>query len=143
MSDRNVHEHFQARESIKSSSDRAFGFVFTAVFALIGLMPLAFGASLQIWPLVLAFVFITLSLARPETLAPLNRVWTKFGLLLHRISSPIIMALLFFLVVTPTGLCMRALGKRPLNIGFDHEATSYWLKREPPGPDPETMKQQF
>ena len=143
MSDRNAHEHFQSRESIKSSSDRSFGFVFAAVFAVISLAPLVFGDTFYLWPLGLSAVFLALSLARPKTLAPLNWLWTKFGLLLHRLSSPLVMALLFYLVVTPTGLCMRAFGKRPLNIGFDHEASSYWFERKPPGPAPETMKQQF
>lgn len=143
MSDRNIHEQFQAQESVKSSSDRAFGFVFAGVFAIIGLAPLIFGNVALSWPLVVSAVFLALSLIRPITLAPLNRLWTKFGLLLHRITSPVIMALLFFLVVTPTGLCMRALGKRPLNIEIDHETASYWLERQPPGPAPESMKQQF
>lgn len=143
MSSRNIHEQFQPRGPEKSSSDRSFGFVFTVVFIAIGLVPLFSGGTVHLWALVLAAALLALSLARPRTLAPLNRLWAKFGLLLHRIISPMIMALLFFLVVTPTGLLMRVLGKRPLDIGFDAETTSYWIKREPPGPAPETMKQQF
>jgi hypothetical protein len=143
MSDRNAHEQFQPREAIKTSSDRAFGFVFAAVFALISLAPLVFGGTFRLWVLILAALFLALSLARPRTLAPLNRLWTKFGLLLHHVTNPVIMALLFFVVITPIGLCMRALGKGTLRAGFDHKVTSYWFVREPPGPAPETMKQQF
>ncbi|MBT4690915.1 MAG: hypothetical protein HOK21_22905 [Rhodospirillaceae bacterium] len=143
MSDPQTHEQFEQRDAVKSSTDRAFGFVFTVVFTVIGLAPLIGGDAIRIWSMVIAAVFLALSLIHPETMAPLNRLWTKFGTLLHCIVSPLVMALLFFLVVTPIGLLMRAFGKRPLNIGLDHAATSYWIDREPPGPAPETMKQQF
>ena len=95
------------------------------------------------WSLAIAGVFLVLSLFYPQLLAPLNRLWTRFGLLLHNIVNPIVLGLLFFVVVTPIGLLMRLFGKRPLNIDFDRETTSYWIDREPPGPAPETMKQQF
>jgi len=67
----------------------------------------------------------------------------RFGLLLHRIVNPLVMALLFFLVVTPIALLMRLFGKRPLQLDSEADAESYWIPRDPPGPDPETMKQQF
>jgi hypothetical protein len=143
MSDRSAHEQLQPRESIKTASNRSFGVVFTAVFAVIGLVPVLGSGVIRWWALIIAAIFLVLSLLRPQVLAPLNRLWTRFGLLLHHIVNPIVMAMLFFLVVTPIGLLMRVLGKRPLNIGLDHETTSYWIEREPPGPAPETMKQQF
>ena len=65
----------------------------------------------------------------PAALAPLNRVWTRFGLLLHRIVSPVVLGVMFFVVVTPMGLVMRALGKDPLRLRFDREARSYWIDR--------------
>ena len=143
MPDQSVHEVFQSRESVKSSSDRAFGFVFTAVFAIIGLAPLVGGGAVRGWSLAIGALFAALSLLRPRTLAPLNRLWTRFGLLLHHIVNPVVMGVMFFLVVTPIGLMMRALGKRPLNIDLVPDAESYWIERNPPGPAPETMKQQF
>jgi hypothetical protein len=143
MSGQDFHEQYHPRESKKSSSDRSFGFVFTILFAIIGLAPLVFGDGFRLWALFLAAAFLIISTARPRTLSPLNLLWTKFGLLLHRIVSPMVMALLFFSVVTPIGLLMRGFGKRPLNLGFDHETPSYFILREPPGPAPETMKQQF
>jgi hypothetical protein len=79
----------------------------------------------------------------PAALAPLNRVWTRFGLLLHRIVSPVVLGVMFFVVVTPMGLIMRALGKDPLRLRFDRDARSYWIDRRPPGPAPDTLNNQF
>ena len=76
-------------------------------------------------------------------LAPFNALWFRFGLLLHRVVSPVILALLFFTTVAPVGLLMRAFGKDPLRLKKDRAADSYWILREPPGPSPESMKQQF
>ena len=143
MPDQNFHEQNRLRDPLKTSSNRSFGLVFTVVFVLLGLAPLFFGDTIRLWALALAAVFLVLSLAHPQILAPLNLFWTKFGLLLHRIISPVIMALLFFGVVTPIGLLMRLFGKRPLSLEFEPKIISYWIEREPPGPDPQTMKQQF
>lgn len=143
MSERPTHEQFESREAVRSSSNRSFGIVFTVVFGLIGLAPILGDGSIRWWSLAIAGVFLVLSLFYPQLLAPLNRLWTRFGLLLHNIVNPIVLGLLFFVVVTPIGLLMRLFGKRPLNIDFDRETTSYWIDREPPGPAPETMKQQF
>lgn len=96
MPDRNVHEVFQSRESVKSSSDRAFGFIFTAVFTIIGLAPLVGNGAVRWWSLAIGALFAVLSLLRPRTLAPLNRIWTRFGLLLHHIVNPVVMGFLFF-----------------------------------------------
>ena len=79
----------------------------------------------------------------PKILSPLNRLWFRFGLLLHHIVNPVVMALLFFTTVTPMALIMRLLGKDPLRRKFDPEADSYWIPRQPAGPAPETMKNQF
>ena len=83
------------------------------------------------------------ALLRPALLNPLNRIWLKFGLLLHRIVNPVIMALLFYGTVLPTGLVMRAMGKDLLRLKREPDADSYWILRAPPGPAPETMKDQF
>jgi hypothetical protein len=79
----------------------------------------------------------------PAVLAPLNRIWTRFGLLLHRIVSPVVLGVMFFGVVTPMGLVMRALGKDPLRLRFDPAARTYWIERRPPGPAPDTLNNQF
>jgi hypothetical protein len=90
-----------------------------------------------------ALFFIAAAALYPSILKPLNRVWFKFGLLLHRIVNPVIMGLLFYGSVLPTGMIVRALGKDLLRLKFEPKADSYWIVREPPGPSPETMKDQF
>lgn len=124
-------------------SDRSFGIVFCVVFAVIGLYPLLGGGDVRLWSLGLAAAFLLVALVRPGLLAPLNRWWLKFGLLLGRIVSPLAMGLVFFLVMTPTGLIMRLLGKDLLRLRLEPAAESYWIERRPPGPAPETMTHQF
>ncbi len=143
MSDHGTHESFRERDAVKGSSNRSFGIVFAVVFAIIGLFPLIGGSSVRWWSLIVAGVFLALAFAAPKLLSPLNRLWMRFGLLLHRIVNPLVMALLFFLVVTPIALLMRLFGKRPLHLETEPDAESYWIPRDPPGPEPETMKQQF
>jgi len=138
-----THESFTRDEEIKGSSDRGFGIVFVVVFLLIGLWPLTGENGPRIWSLSVAGLLLLIILIRPGLLAPLNRLWMKFGLLLHKIVNPIIMGLIFFLTVLPTGLVMRALGKDLLNQRLDKDAKSYWIDRKPPGPDPDTMINQF
>ena len=138
-----THERLVREEALRGSTDRAFGLVFAAVFAIVGLWPLLGDGGLRLWSLAVSFAFFAVALARPATLAPLNRQWMRLGLLLHRVVNPIVMGILFFLVVTPTGLAMRLLGKDILRLRFDEKAESYWIERQPPGPVPETMKDQF
>ena len=137
------HEQFVAHGTIKTSSDRSFGIVFAVFFTIIGLFPLLGDGGPRWWAIGVGAAFLGLALLFPSILAPLNRLWTKFVLLLHRIVNPLVMGLLFFLVVTPIALIMRVLGKRPLDLELDPDAASYWIQRDPPGPAPETMKQQF
>ena len=79
----------------------------------------------------------------PAALGPLNQLWLRFGLLLHKIVNPVLMALVFFGVVWATGLIMRALGRDLLQLKWNPGAESYWILRRRPGPAPETMKDQF
>jgi len=127
----------------EGSSDRFFGLVFTVFFLIVAVWPLLHGKSLRPLGFVAAGIFLTLALTVPVLLAPLNRLWTKFGLLLHRITSPIILGIMFFGVITPIGLLMRLAGKDLLRTKFDRNADSYWIKREPPGPEKTSLKQQF
>jgi len=138
-----AHEDFNRDEKITGSSNRSFGLVFTVVFFLIGLFPLINSGSIRIWSMGLGGVFLLVSLLRPEVLQPLNDLWTKFGLLLNKMISPILLAALFFLVVTPVGILMRIFSGNPMKPKFDPNASSYWIKRDPPGPKPESMSDQF
>jgi len=137
------HERFERDEHIEGSTDRTFGIVFAVVFALIGLWPLINGDDVRLWSLGVGAVFLLVAFVRSSLLAPLNRLWTKFGLLLHRVTNPLIMGIVFYLAVTPTALVLRLAGKDPLRRRIDRSAKTYWIDREPPGPAPETMKHQF
>lgn len=128
---------------MKQSTDRAFGLVFTVVFAVIALWPLWADDLPRWWALGLAGVFLATSLATPRFLAPLNRAWIRLGRLLQKVVHPVVMALLFFGMVTPMGLVRRAFVRDPLGLARDPEAESYWIERDPPGPTPESMTQQF
>lgn len=139
----NTHERLADRRAVKSSSDRGFGIVFCVVFAIVGLWPVFWGNGPRLWSLGIAGGFLAIALLRPQLLGPLNRLWTAFGLLLHKIVNPLVMGFLFFLVVTPIGLLMRLLGKRPLELAFERDRPSYWKDRTPPGPPADGMKNQF
>lgn len=144
MSDReSFHEDYDRDQKVSSGSERAFGIVFFVVLSIIGLWPLSGGAMPRWWLLAIAAIFLMLAFVRPVVLKPLNQVWHRFGLLLHRIVSPLVLGLLFYLTVTPTGILMRLTGKDPLRLKLQPDAESYWIKREPPGPDPQTMTKQF
>lgn len=140
---RALHEDFARDDEVKAGTERAFGIVFAVVFALIGLAPLWSGEAVRAWSLIIAGAFLVAALARPRLLAPLNRLWFLFGKALHRVVSPLVMGLIFFIAVTPTALIMRLVGKDPLNRRFEPKAQTYWIDRHPPGPEPETMKNQF
>ena len=130
-------------DDVKIGSNRSFGIVFAIVFAIVGLLPLWSGAPLRLWSLAVGAGFLAIALVLPSLLAPLNRLWFKFGLLLSKITSPIVMGLVFYLTVTPTALIMRMLGKDPLRLKLDRDAPTYWISRTPPGPDPDSIKNQF
>ena len=138
-----IHERLTADHPITGGSDRSFGVVITVVLAGIGLFPLLHGEPPRWWSLAVAGVLLVVTLVRAELLAPFNRVWFRFGLFLHRVVNPVIMAVIYFAVVTPTGLIMRAAGKDPLRLRRDPNAESYWIHRKPPGPEPESMTNQF
>jgi len=129
--------------ALKPGSNRNFGFVFAAVFAVIALLPLWGGHPVRWWALIVAAVFALAALVKPDVLAPLNYVWFRFGMLLSRVMSPLVMGAVFFLCVTPLALLMRLFGKDPLALKYDRAAASYWIARTPPGPAPGSMKNQF
>jgi predicted membrane metal-binding protein len=131
------------REEISSSSDRSFGFVFSVVFALVALWPLLDGRPPRYWAVLIACIFLFLAGFAPRILRLLNMLWSRVGALLHRIVTPLVMSAVFFLVVTPTACIMRAFGKDPLRLRLDRNAKSYWIERQPAGPEPQTMTRQF
>ena len=126
-------------DDVKISSNRSFGIVFFIVFLLITLYPLTYGGEIRIWSLIISIIFLILGLLNSKILAPLNKIWFKFGILLGKIVSPLIMGVIFFLVVTPIGLIMRLLGKDVLNLKYNKNK-SYWIEKNGPK---SKMKNQF
>ena len=112
----------------KISSNRSFGLLFFIVFALIALWPLMSGGQLRIWPVPISIIFLVLGLLNSKLLSPLNSIWVKLGELLGRIIAPIVMAIIYFTILTPIGLLLRIIGKYLLNIKFSKNK-SYWTKR--------------
>lgn len=136
------HEDFSRDDHVDGSSDRGFGITFAVVLTLIAAWYWWTGHN-WMWWLAGAGAFAIVAFTRPVLLAPFNRAWTKLGLLLFRVVSPVMMGLLFVTTIVPIGLLMRAMGKDFLRLRFDKSAASYWIKREPPGPPPGGMKNQF
>ena len=123
----------------KISSNRSFGILFCIVFAIVALWPVMSGGSLRIWPIPISLIFLVLGLLNSKLLNPLNFAWVKFGELLGRIIAPIVMAIIYFMIVTPIGLFMRLIGKDFLNTKFSND-NSYWIKRQK---NIGSMKRQF
>ena len=138
-----THEVFSREEKVVAGSDRSFGVVMAAALTAVTLLNAWHAGRLWPWTGGLAAVFLAAAYFRPSVLHPLNLIWLKFGLLLHSVVNPIVMALVFYGTVLPTGLVMRAMGKDLLRLKRQSEAESYWIVRQPPGPSPETMKDQF
>ena len=124
-------------------SERAFGFVFAIAFVVVGLFPLLGAAAPRWWAFGVAAALAGVALLAPRLLALPNRLWHRFGLLLQRVAHPVVLAIVYFAVVTPTGLLLRAFGKDPLRLRFDPNVASYWIVRQPPGPEPGSMANQF
>jgi hypothetical protein len=138
-----THEVFSRDEEVVAGSDRSFGIMMAVALGALTLLNAWHRGRLWPWTGGLAVLFLMVALVRPSVLNPLNRIWLKFGLLLHRVVNPIVMALLFYGTVLPTGLVMRMMGRDLLRLKRQPGADSYWIVRQPPGPSPETMKDQF
>jgi len=138
-----LHEDFARKQESQGSSDRAFAIVFAVFLVLVGFSPWRTHHQMRWWAFAVAGLFLFVGILKPFWLRPLNMYWTKLGLLMGRIVSPVITAVLFYAVVTPTALLFRMLRKDPLRLSRDPVARSYWIERHPPGPAPETMTNQF
>jgi hypothetical protein len=132
-----------SHKKVVMSSNRSFGLIFAAFFALVALLPAVHGAPVRLWALGIAFIFALVAFFAPRVLQPLNWVWFKLGLLLHHVVNPVIMAVMFYGAILPMALLLRALGKDLLRLKRDPTAASYWITREPPGPAVGSMSKQF
>jgi hypothetical protein len=138
-----AHEFQLREEGVKISSERSFGLVFAGLFALLGTLSLYHGGTRWYYWFPPAALFAVFAYAAPGVLAPLNRLWAKFGHLLHVVISPLFLGILVYLCIIPIGFLMRLTGKDPMRRKFEPAAKSYWIARTPPGPAPETFKNQF
>ena len=120
-------------------SNRNFGIVFTIVFLIISFWPLLKSGDIRYWSLAISLIFFVLAIMNSKILTPLNKIWMKFGFVLGKIISPIVMGFIFFFVVTPTGIIMRLLGKDILNLKKNNQ-NSYWIKKDNKN---NSMKNQF
>ena len=127
---------------VEMGSERGFGFVLAGVFTIIALFPLVGGSSVRLWSLVIAGGCLGFAVLYPKGLRGPNIVWFRFGLLLGKIVTPVVMAVLFVTTVLPTAVIMRALGKDSLRMKHDNSAT-HWISRSDPGPKKGTMRDQF
>jgi len=138
-----AHEDLTREQQVEGSTDRAFGRVFAVVFLIIAAWPLMYGEGPLWWACGIAATFALIAQVKPALLAGLNRMWIKLGVLLGKLVSPIVLGILFYGVLTPIGVVMRLTGKDPLRLTRNAEAKSHWLPREPPGPPPDSMTNQF
>jgi hypothetical protein len=114
--------------NIKISTNKSFGIVFFIFFFVIAIFPKLNDENIRIWSLIISIIFLILGLLNSRALTPLNKLWFKFGILLGNFVSPIIMGIIFFVIVTPTALIMKFLGKDLLNLKKSNKST-YWIER--------------
>ena len=124
---------------IKIGSNKSFGIVFFIVFLIISLYPMLKGQDLRLWSLIISFIFLILGMINSSILTPLNKIWFKFGILLGNIISPIVMAIIFFGVVLPTGIVMKILRKDLIGLKKNNKNT-YWIEKKS---QMTSMKNQF
>ena len=125
--------------NIKIGSNKNFGIVFFIFFLIISMFPLLNNESIRIWSIILSILFLILGIMNSSILSPLNKIWFKFGVLLGRFTSPIIMAIIFFGVITPISIVMKLLGKDLLLLKRNIKKT-YWIEKSLPK---SKMKNQF
>ena len=137
------HEKLVETSVSRRSSERSFGILFFMIFQAIAIyFYVSFGENYLYFALV-GLIFGIVALFAPVMLFPLNFLWLKFGLLLHRLISPIIISLLFFVGIVPIGILMRVFRKRPLNLKFEPSKNSYWIVREKHFQPSKSLNQQF
>ncbi len=117
------------RKNIKIGSNRSFGIVFFIIFLIIGLLPLLNENEVRIWAILICFVFLILGVLNSKILTPLNKIWFKFGIFLGNFIAPIVMGIIFFLIVTPTGILVKLFKKDLLNLK-KNDGKTYWVEKK-------------
>jgi hypothetical protein len=138
-----THEDYRREVTVKRSSDRSFGFWMAVILIVIALLPVKRGHPIYPWFLAAGILIGLIAWAQPRLLHYPNLVWSGFGLLLGRIMQPVVMTILFFVLFTPVGFIRRFFQKSSMRDFRDGPRDSYWIARVPPGPNPDTMRDQF
>ena len=112
------------------NQNRSFGLLFFIVFLALALWPLTKKGEINIYLISIALIFLVLGLLNSKILSPLNKAWIKFGEILGRVIAPIVMAVVYFLILTPISLLVRLFGKDLIGMKFSNDIKSYWIKRK-------------
>lgn len=130
-------------EGPKVPTGKELGLVFSAFFLFLSFTPLLKGKPFRFSTLWLAILFFLLAFLFPKALHPLGKIWLKLGLVMHRVMNPLILGIVFYVILSPMAALLRLFGKTFLQLGWDKDRKSYWIERDPPGPDPQSFGQQF
>ena len=114
--------------NIKIGTNKSFGIVFFVFFFIVSIFPLLNDGNFRVWSFIISIIFLILGILNSKILTPLNQVWFKFGILLGRFVSPVVLGVVFFAIVTPTSVIMRILQKNLLNLKKGNKKT-YWIER--------------
>lgn len=136
-------ENLVRQLSVEKTADRSFGLLFSAVLYLIAIYPLFKGGTIHFWAIFIGSIFLIAAIFRPSLLSKLNRCWIKLGLLQHKLISPVILAALFFLILTPYAYLLKIFRKDVLQLSFEPMSESYWILISSEELDRKSMKNQF
>lgn len=125
------HESYTRNIKFAHSSNKSFGLVIGLFFFLISFFPIISGQPVRRWSLIPSVLFILLALFKPALLSSLNYYWARFGLVLHKAISPIILAFLFYFVFAPTALILKLFKKDILSLKIKKNDRSYWIDSPP------------
>lgn len=139
----NTHEQIDREDEVITSSDRSFGFVFAALFAIIAGLRAWKAEADALWWIAPAAAFALLAVFRATALAPLNRLWSRFGLLLSRVVTPVVMLVLFAIAIVPVGMVLRLARKDPMKLRRDPAAATYWQDHDTTPRSRDRMRDQF
>ena len=114
----------------QNKQNRSFGLLFSLVFLALALWPLIKKGEINFYLVLISLIFLTLGLLNSRILTPLNKGWIKLGEILGRIIAPVVMAIIYFLILTPISLIVRLFGKDLIGMKFSNDIKSYWIKRK-------------
>ena len=121
--------NLESHHSVESSNEKSFGIVFTIFFAILSLYPVIYKNDINLVLLIISMIFFTITILKSDLLYYPNKIWFEIGTLLGKIVSPLVMGIIFFSTVTPTGIAMRLLKKDLLKKKFETKKKTYWVNK--------------